>query len=439
MPHTKSSLCSLPPELIEEIIIASTLLGDTHAAAALARTSRHFRALVYRQFHNHLWREMFLVVFDDPRPALKVRNLGKVPHPSSKGKGKDNSRLCVDDYPWEDEYKRRIWTESFILRRTRAPLDSPPSRDTPIELPSTNAELYAVLRTLLHVISTARPLPYDALACTESPCHPCGPPHPHPIFAPLFVAAHTRPALVPESRNITWLARVLAHGLPRAFMARLTVFDENDRIDAQKWPVEWDGLLAKLVAQIGLTTPITTGGGSSGCTACPAEQPPHSVLFVPDTTMAVDDNGAVSGTSTGEEQVQGEDADERGTRICQNWHPDEHDLSSEDDDDDDPDFEPHSGESASESESEIDGDEVLGTTATQETSAQDGVRRLARIRVYNMAYPHPSRAYGPFLPLRKMSRAPSPSSSNPDPYFTDPGEDGDDEDMVGSSLTTRYC
>jgi hypothetical protein len=120
-------------------------------------------------------------------------------------------------------------------------------------------------------------------------------------------------------------------------MTRLTAFDENDRVDAQKRPVKWDGLLAKLVAQIRLTA----AGSSSSCTACPVGQPPHSVLFAPDTTTTVDDNSIVGGTSTGEEEVQGEDADERGTRICQNWHPDDHDLSSGDDDD--VDFEPHNG------------------------------------------------------------------------------------------------
>ena len=433
MSQSRVSLHSLPPELVEEVLIISTLLNDTYAAANLAQTCRHFRALVYHQFHKYLWREMFLVVFDNPCPAHKVRTHGRAPRfsldPSSKGKGKSNT---VDDYPWEDEYKRRIWTESFILRRTRPPLDPPASRDTSIELPSTDAELYTVLQTLLHVISTAAPLPYDALARMESHRHPCSPSHPHPIFAPLFVAAHARPTVVLGSRNTTWLARVLAHGLPRALMARLTVFNENGKVDVQKSPVKWDGLLAKLVAQIGLMTPIT-----SSSIACPLDLPPHTVVVIPHTTMPVDDDDGAAGgvantsTTTAREEVEGEDGDgdERVTRDFRNRVPDGHDLSSGDNDSD---FEPYD-ESASESdegsESDIDGDEVLGTTATPATTPNDDVRRLARIRVYNMAYLHPSRVFGPFLPLDKPRAPSSPSTSKPDSHmdpFTEAGEDEDD-------------
>ena len=43
-------------------------------------------------------------------------------------------------------------------------------------------------------------------------------------------------------------------------MAPLTVFDENGEVDVQKKPVPWDGLLSKLVAQVGLMTPYTEIG-----------------------------------------------------------------------------------------------------------------------------------------------------------------------------------
>ncbi|KAI0247379.1 hypothetical protein BJV78DRAFT_1246456 [Lactifluus subvellereus] len=442
MSHNRSSLRSLPPELIEEIIIISTLLGDTYAAATLAQTCRYFRALVYHQFHKHLWREIFLVVFDNPRPAHEVRTHGRAPRlhldtgSKGKGHGKSNARPSVDDFPWEDEYKRRIWTKSFILRRTRPPTDSPASHDTSIELPSTDTELYTVLQTLLRVISTAAPLPYDALACMESHCHP-NPPHPHPIFAPLFVAAHARPTIVLGSRNTTWLAHVLAHGLPRALMARLTVFNKNGKVDVQKCSVKWDGLLAKLVAQIGLMTPIT-----SNSTACPVEQPPHTVVVIPHTTMAVDyDDSAAGGVAntTAREEVGVEDGNERATRDFRNRVPGDHDLSSGDDDSD---FEPNdesASESDEESESDIDGDELLGTTATPATTPNDDVRRLARIRVYNMAYLHRYRAYGPFLPFDKPRAPSSPSASKPDPHVdpsTEAGEDADEDEAAWSSSTS---
>jgi hypothetical protein len=372
MCHFRVSLCLLPPELIEEIIIISTLLGDVRAPSTLAQTCRAFRTLIYQQVHKHLWREMFLILFDDPRPAHKVRAHGRVPqrfrfNQNNKGKGKSKDCLARHDFPWEDEYKMRIWTESFILRRTRPPPSlsgSSSPRDTRPDQPSTDAELYTILETLLRVILTAAPLPYHALASMASRCPPRSPPHPHPIFSPVLIVAHTHPTLCHGSRNISWLARVLAHGLPRALMAPLTVFDENGEVDVQKKPVQWGGLLAKLVAQVGLMTPYTEVG--------------HD-----------------------------DDSDKQVTP--QSWNL-THDLS-----DGDSDFEPQpesdddSGESDEESESDVDSDEVFHATVISATSSQDGVRRLARLRVYNMAYLHPSRAFGPFLPL-ETHRA---SSSSP--------------------------
>ena len=52
---------------------------------------------------------------------------------------------------------------------------------------------------------------------------------------------------------------------------------------------------------------------------------------------------------------------------------------------------------------------MFHATVISATTSQDGVRRLARLRVYNMAYLHPARAFGPFLPL-ETHRASSPSS-----------------------------
>lgn len=214
----RPSLRSLPLELIEEIIVTTTLLGDTRAAATLSQTCRSFRALVYHQFSKHLWREMFLVVFDNPFLARTVRTHGRAPLPHldpSKGK----SGGCLS-FPWEDEYKWRVWTESFILRRTRPPQDS-----TFSDFPSSDIEVYTVLRTLLRVISTALPLPYDAFAFMES--HPSRPLCSHPICSPLFVTAHMYPTLILDSCNTIWLVRILVHGLPHALMVRLTVFDEH--------------------------------------------------------------------------------------------------------------------------------------------------------------------------------------------------------------------
>jgi hypothetical protein len=394
------SLHSLPLELIEEIIVTTTFLGDTRAAATLSRTCCSFRALVYHQFSKHLWREMFLVVFDNPFLARDVRTHGRAPLLYfNPGKGKSRSCPSEDVFPWEDEYKRRIWTESFILRRAQPPQNS------------SDVEVYTALQTLLRVISTAPPLPRDELECMESlPSHR---PRPHPICPPLFIAAHIHPTVVLGSRNTTWLARILAHGLPRALIARLSVYD-NGEVDAQKRPVKWDGLLAKLVAQIGLMTPLGTrlsaekqpipplassmsnpDNNGEGVTADVTDiaGPPVEEGF-----ESEDDDGD---EDDGDEDDEDDDPVAQGDLRSQEPHDMPVDPSSESSSDDS-DFQPGS-ESTSESDdegmSEIDGDEVFGSIATQATLSLHGVRRLARIRVYNMAYLHSSRAYGPFLPV----------------------------------------
>ena len=380
MSHFRALLCLLPPELIEEIIIISTLLGDVRAPSTLAQTCRAFRTLIYHQVHKHLWREMFLVLFDDPRPAHEVRAHGRVPqrlpfNPNNKGKGKSKYYLASRDFSWEEEYKMRIWTEYFILRRTRPPLSRSPSPPDP---PSTDAELYTILETLLSVILTAAPLPYHALASMASHSPPRSPPHPHPIFSPVLIVAHTHPALGHGSRNISWLARVLAHGLPRALMTPLTVSDENGEVNVRKKYVQWDGLLAKLVAQVGLMTPS------------------NGTPFADQTEVGHDD-----------------DNDKRVTPESRNLNRNQevtHDLS-----DDDSDFEPQPegddwGESDEESDSSVDSDEVFHAKVISATTSQDSVRRLARLRVYNLAYLHPSRTFGPFLPLETHNASSSPTT-----------------------------
>jgi len=159
-------------------------------------------------------------------------------------------------------------------------------------------------------------------------------------------------------------------------MARLNVFDKNGNVDIQKKTVKWDGLLAKLVAQVGLMTPLN-----------------HATYSAERTDLNDDDDIYVTpefwswNVNPNQEAV--------------------HDLS--DGGGGDSDFEPQpesesdnpTEESDGDSESEVDSDQVFHPTAISATTSesQDGVRRLARLRVYNMAYLHPSRAFGPFLPL----------------------------------------
>jgi hypothetical protein len=135
-------------------------------------------------------------------------------------------------------------------------------------------------------------------------------------------------------------------------MARLTSFDENGNVDIQKNPVKWDGLLMKLVAQVGPVTPIN---GS----ACFAERQDHTEV----------------GHNNGDDGHAIPDGQNLGQGEAQDYA-----TGPE-------------GEGLGESDEESDIDEVKSAT-----TSQDDVRRLARVRVYNMAYIHPSRGLGPFLP-----------------------------------------
>ncbi|TFY50383.1 hypothetical protein EVG20_g11551, partial [Dentipellis fragilis] len=154
-PSTSRHISALPQELLEEILIIASALGFPTTASVFAQTCRASHKLVYQPFHSHLWREMFLEVFDDPRPSQAINSFGcaqpsrsRSASPSGKGKG---PALPKDEYPWKTEYQSRIWTAIYIRRRTTQPI--------PPDLPTTSADLQKVAETLLSVITTAEPLP----------------------------------------------------------------------------------------------------------------------------------------------------------------------------------------------------------------------------------------------------------------------------------------
>lgn len=201
------------------------------------------------------------------------------------------------------------------------------------------------------------------------------PSEPGPIWPPLFDATRYHDAVVFGSRNITWVSSVLEYGLPHALMARLTVFDEHCRVDVQKRPVKWDGSLAQLVAQIGLTA-LTT----------------PTMVVPPLASLASMSNGDNNG-----EGITAEVPDIEGATVEEGTGSDDDDI-----DDDVPiaqsdlrGQEPQDVNPSSES-SQGDSDSQPGSESTSET---DGVRRLAHIRVFDLAYLHPSRAFRPYLPI----------------------------------------
>jgi hypothetical protein len=69
---TVLSLGSLPNELVEAILVFSAQ-GDSHSSiAALSETCHDYFNLIYAGADSHLWREVFLVTFDEPRTVQGI-------------------------------------------------------------------------------------------------------------------------------------------------------------------------------------------------------------------------------------------------------------------------------------------------------------------------------------------------------------------------------
>ena len=106
----KARILTLPPELIEQILILAALYGFPSAIAQFGCTCSYFHQLVYRSTDNHLWREVFLTTFDDPRLVLGRINSATTFSPgkmSRRGHG-DNFRTGEVVFNWGREFIRRI-------------------------------------------------------------------------------------------------------------------------------------------------------------------------------------------------------------------------------------------------------------------------------------------------------------------------------------------
>jgi hypothetical protein len=75
-PYTRHVCEIVPPhntlEIMEHILTLLAADGEPHAIAALAATCRLLYNIVYGSPNSHLWREIYLTTFDDPRPARRI-------------------------------------------------------------------------------------------------------------------------------------------------------------------------------------------------------------------------------------------------------------------------------------------------------------------------------------------------------------------------------
>ncbi|KAJ7770858.1 hypothetical protein DFH07DRAFT_879913 [Mycena maculata] len=163
-----SLLLRLPPELIEQILVETVCAGAPNTVASVAACCRLLRELV-----NSIWRELFLAVFDDPRPknALKASSPG-------------SSSPIQPAYDWNN-FTYRI----AAANRFRA---ADPTCD---------------FERLVDVLATAAPVTL------------------HHTLAPVLPGRFSFPPLLSfreiPSNNISWIKQVLACGYPPLLTKRL--------------------------------------------------------------------------------------------------------------------------------------------------------------------------------------------------------------------------
>lgn len=63
----KASLQTLPDELLEAVLVFCAENGHAESVAAVAATSQRLYSTIYKTTDHHLWRTLFLTLFDDPR------------------------------------------------------------------------------------------------------------------------------------------------------------------------------------------------------------------------------------------------------------------------------------------------------------------------------------------------------------------------------------
>jgi hypothetical protein len=109
-----AKILSLPPELVEQALIRSAFGGFPSAIACLGQTCRHFHQLIYRSTDNHLWREVFLTTFDDPRPVLGCLKAATTFAPTG-----DTRKDVEPPFDWVGEFTQRIDAKKLFEKYTR--------------------------------------------------------------------------------------------------------------------------------------------------------------------------------------------------------------------------------------------------------------------------------------------------------------------------------
>ncbi|KAI0704395.1 hypothetical protein C8T65DRAFT_653863 [Cerioporus squamosus] len=270
------SFLSLPAEVIEHILIAAAAGGFPQAIAAFAQTCRANRALVYDSPDQHLWREIYLTTFDDPRASGGGPGWGEC----SQGHPQDN-------FDWDTEFQERTWAAGYIHHQTDHTYRLLAERPTDEEVTHRNIRAFDAL---LSVIDTALPCPPTIVLSflqsgggTPSPTSPTY--EQYPTFPPLPQAiggySNSIVTVGPSdtsgrsfgqamrARNTAWLESVLCNGYPPEVTAAFS---------GEKWS---GGLVGQFLGEAEFRE-MQAAGQLIACTGfIPVPQPLADIVHVP--------------------------------------------------------------------------------------------------------------------------------------------------------------
>jgi len=418
-----SIITHLPAELIEAVLILSAASDNPRSIAALSQTSRFFYDLIYRCPDQHLWREIFLTTFDDPRPALNHLSTISSGHP----------RFDTQKFDWTRAYTYRIYAATYLRHPPPILKDATPAKASPtthsisslrevIETPSS----LSVLKALLSVIDTSTPFPSSSLisltiltnvTSPEEANSPFAPMINSPPFPPLLLllTANYNPVL--NSLNATWLHDLLEVGFPpeltRMLLANMAVnvHGRPPHHPALTPASYWDGsevahLFHKLVCCTGFI-PI------------PAPPAPVEAELSPEPELAPADLSVA--TAWTEAQFS-----------FSSITPSPESITDEEEDKD---------ETLSVPPLPIPRPRPSFYSADEQYA---DARILARRRVYDMRYLSPTRMWGPFQPVQRERSDTGTSShkgkdKHADDNYEDDGDDGDsDEEDDEDNLRLIY-
>lgn len=113
----------LPREVLE-VIIQECAIIDLPSVAALAATSHEFHELISHAPDQHLWRNIFLDIFDDPRPALSLCS---------------GEPLEAISYDWKSATQRRYRASCHLQKAAMADIDEGDNFDEFVDDETVNA------------------------------------------------------------------------------------------------------------------------------------------------------------------------------------------------------------------------------------------------------------------------------------------------------------